>query len=328
MSGLGNKQAFITDPQTGDRQIVIPGGLNPVVEIFRLIGDNFDPGVLLPHIWTIQELNGGTASTISSPGQLIMSTNTTANGRVTVQSTRRARFIIGSLNLLKQSVATPNLTAIDTIRRWGCFDPENIVGNGAFFQLQDGNYSVIIRDTGVDTLITEANFNGGNVLTKDVNAHFYNIFFSRGLIEFFQDFNLIHKTLLGNTLGFSDPHCRIGQEIENINGKAINEQLIVRGGTIDRVGSSAVRPIPFHINSAQSLVIKPSPGNLHNVIVNRLGTGNASLEIFESGTPGSGSLIATIDLANGVVDHAYNMEFEALSFVSTGGQIDVTVTYD
>ena len=84
------------DNQSNSTMSIAPSGTFETGELIRLIGGNFESGSLPTVTWLTNLINGGTASVVT--GELVLNTNTTANGQAEVQSVNRAEFVTATFN--------------------------------------------------------------------------------------------------------------------------------------------------------------------------------------------------------------------------------------
>ena len=329
LNRTGGIWSTIQDSQTASPLLIAPTGAAQVAELIRLVGGNFvSSQPLLSHIWDIVLANGGT--NVTTDGELILSTNTTANGSVIIESVRSARFITATYNISHQGVAIPSPDNTDVIRRWGAFNPAGSSINGIFFENNSGNISVVrLKNDVVAETVAESSFNGNNAFVKDGNVHIYEIIYNAGAINFMQDRKLIHRMSAASSAAFGTPHLKIGHKLENINGNIVNNELITRGSSISRIGSSSTIPEPFHITAAGTFFIKNSPGRLHRIIIGDRGVANSEITVFNS-TTAADEVIAIIDSGDvaGSLDYA-GLEFDiGLTILVDGANVDVTIVYD
>lgn len=334
LTRVGSQWMTLIDPQTVAPMLITPTGSLQVAEIIRLVGGNFENGPFLSHLWTVGEVNGGTALQVQ--GEAVHSTNAQVNARAFSESARRARFVTATYNVSHQGVRLDPFDAgPNNVRRWGCFDPGGTNGaNGVFFEVINNEIFVVRRRGGADVApdgerVAEVDFNGGNTYVKDNDIHIYEIIYNAGSILFMQDRKLIHRMFAFQTVGFNTTHLCIGHDNENINGGNAQASIISRGSSIGRSGSQNAEPDFFRITGTGTFQIKDSPGRLHRIVINSLGVGTAEMTIFNS-LIGAGPDIAIIDLSElrGTVNYETDFD-QALTAVVTGaGTIDLTVVFD
>lgn len=321
----------VLDGETGSDMFVAPNGSLNTGELIRLVGGNFVAGQpLLTHMWTTTTVNGGSTSTTN--GELTLSTNTTANGEVRVQTANRARFITATFNIAHLAVSTPNYTNTNVIRRWGCFDPNGSGGtDGIYFENNSGTYSIKrVRNGVLQETVAEASFSevADNPLVKNDNIAVYEIVYNAGTIFFYQNRKLLHRMSSLASAAYGTPHLRAGFMVQNTNSNTTDNTLVTRGIGISRIGAAQAVPNFFRISTSGTFVVKNTPGRFHKVLITDKGVGSATVTIYNN-TAGSGTVIALIDTN----DVQGNMEFQAefdigLTVVVSGSNVGLTVIYD
>ena len=111
------------DPETNTFGAISPSGTLETGELIRLTGGNFESGALLDNLWSTGVVGSGVVNVVT--GELVLSTNTTADSEARVQAVNRARFITGTFNKAHMAISMPSPGNTDVIRRWGMFDPVN-----------------------------------------------------------------------------------------------------------------------------------------------------------------------------------------------------------
>ncbi len=328
VTNFSHLNSALNDSNSGASAFVAPNGSLNVAEIFRLVGGNFVAGqALLSHIWTENLINNGTTATPN--GELVMSTGTTANGEVRIQSFRRSRFITATFNLSHQAVSTPNRLNTDVIRRWGVFNPDDASQDGSFFE-NDGGFIRIVRmkNNVREEVVELADFNGQDTFLFNDDISVYEIIYNAGTLFFVQNRKVIHFMESLDTAAYGTPHLRIGHSIQNINGNTTDNTLITRGSSVSRIGANSAIPDFFNITTPGTFTIKNNPGRVHRVIIGDHGMGATTLAIFNS-TTGTGELISTLDMTEVQGVSEINVEFDTgLTIVATGNGIDITIIFD
>ncbi len=318
----------INDANSGAPAFIAPNGAVNVAEIFRLVGGNFISGEpLLSHIWTETLINSGITET--TDGELIMSTDGAADGEVRVQSFRKSRFITATFNLSHQAVATPNRSNSDVIRRWGIFNPDDAVQQGAFFENDSGTIRIVRMKNDVRVEVVElADFNGQDTFVFNDDVGVYEIVYNAGTLFFLQNRKLIHRMVSLTDAAYGTPHLRVGHLIQNINGNTTVNSMITRGSSISRIGANSAIPDFFDINTASTNIIKNGPGRIHRLIITDKGIGSATVTLFNN-VGASGEVIATVDTADVSGSVEFNVEFdEGLTVVAAGASVSIVIIYD
>lgn len=289
---------------------------------YRLVGKYFVGSNKDTNFWTETVTNGGTV--VQSGGEIILNTNTTANGTARYESNERARFIVGSpLEFCGMFKVGTNPEA-DNLRRIGAYDDDN----GLFFQINGTTTGVGSRADGSDTIVTSGNFNGhyGMVWNPSVDTYYQiKIEMSLHTILFYVNGTLLHKLSgAGYTETFELP---VRLENNNSNGVDTANISYCMGTAISRHGESYTHPISKWIDTNTTTVCKYGAGMLHRIVV----ADNAgSIDIYDN-TAGSGTVIAELDTAQGI-EPAYTVEF-GTSFsngltIVTAASAKLTVVYE
>lgn len=312
----------IRDAVTGSRLRVSNFGSLATHQPVRLAGGAFDGSALDTNQWT--ETLGVTGSSSLSGGILTMDPGLLITGRVLEQSIKVGRFLPSHPTWFLGRFALGDTGAANNIRRWGVFD----ANNGIFFELNGATKRLVTRKAGTDTAITT--FDAPANWTLDTNFHNYEMRISIGTIFFLIDNLLLHTASFPTTTWAATPHLRIGLE-------TVNSGVVVGTPTLKcpivsyaRFGEANSRPSFLNITSATTTVLKPGPGNLHHILVNKKGTVSATVTIYDN-TAGSGTVIGTIDLTTANPGAAAEYDVDAnvgITIVTAGSNIDITAVYE
>lgn len=299
-----------------------PMGQMRVSDNIRLVGTGFTGGTFDTNFWT-KTSQVGTGDATLSGGQMILATGATANSSVVINSIRSGRYIGGSSNYYRGQLRVHSTTGAN-VRRWGAFD----ANNGFFYHYDGTTLSLVCRKGGSDVnIVNSGSFNGeqGDLYTLDNLVHVFEVFWTNGSAWFVIDGNTIHK-FSGTTAPLTDtPTLKIGLECTNSGGNINNNQLEVRSSTIQRLGQMYTVPQSFNVTSNTTTTLKYGAGNLHAIVINKLGTGGNTLTIYDN-TTGTGTTIGTLTMTKGTQasDIPTSIDYKALPF-STGLTI-VTAT--
>lgn len=340
MSDFESKENVqLIDPNYGGNSRISPSGSLETAEIIRLVGGNFQDGALLTTLWRQQNLNAGSSTMLN--GEMVLSTNTTANGEARVQSFKRARFITGTFNKTHMAVQyAPAWDSTDVRRAFGIYDPIFQYGslgvNGVRFVNTSGVFTLErLRGGTVVETVSEASFNGAtitkiptNTLAKDNNVHIYEFQYNAGRIDFIQDGKLIHRMASLLSVAYNTPHLPIAAVCQNLNGNTANNQLKSRGFSCSRIGSLSARPERFRITNTGSGVLKNGPGTLQRVLISSIGNGQAAITLYDN-TAASGTIIDVLDVSSNLVQLEYALDFDfGLAYSANGTNISILVIYD
>lgn len=334
LNRFGGLWGSVMDPQTGAAAFITPNGVVNTSEIIRLVGGNFGTvPTLLAHKW--RQTPTGSGTVVVTNGELILSTGTTANSAMAIDSFRRAPFSAATFNLSHLAFRVPGIYNTNTIRRFGVYEPNSTPRNGMYFEFLNGNGSNSV-DVNLVTFkagsevdrFTEGQFNGGNTIVKDENIHIYEHVYNAGTIFWFQDRKLLHRSSAPTSSAFDSPDLRVGCEVININGNTTNNQLTSRAIACSRIGVNNAIPRYFHISTSGTFVIKNSSGKLDSIVINNKGAGASTITVYNN-TAGSGDVIAVIDTNDVQGPQGYGTNFDTgLTVVVGGVNVDLTITYE
>lgn len=305
-----------------------PTGELRVIEPVRLVGAGFEGSTIDTNFWTTGAT--GTGATIAQASCELVFTSGTANASsVYAYSVRRARYVTGSSMRFRCVGKTDDTGTINNKRRygvgWGASMPT--VTDGAWFQIEGTELSVVTCKGGVETKVTTFNGDLGQYTTV-TDTVVCEIYYTNNKITFVVNGLKLHTVNASaetwtNTLAF---HA-FG---DSLNTGALGEsvKMHVRTASIYRLGKFETQPIYYNIKgNAATYVLKLGAGILHRVVYNN--TSGTSLTMYDN-TSASGVTIGTITTASnalGVWD--YGLPFNnGLVMVTTGNGLDCTIIYE
>ena len=301
-----------------------------VASHYLLVGGTFTGGVIDTNFWTTSL---GTGGSVAPDGQITISTGTTANNSVSVQSVRTARYVAGLSNEFKCDARMPDNGTANNTRRLGAFTTTD----GAFFELNGTTFRLATRRASTTTYVDNGSFNGhhGATHAMDFNvAHEFEIKWSTKSVYFFLDGHVIH-TVSASTAPWSDNlHLPVRLENFNSGGSATNVALEVRTGTITRAGIPQTQPARVFSQRAGTDVtdvVKYGPGGLHGVVLSGI-TNNAVVTLYDN-IAASGTVIWTSGplTANGL---PFEIDMKDIAFSTgltvylTGANLNVLTMYE
>jgi hypothetical protein len=335
MNRFGGLYTTMQDFQTASSAFILPNGVVNTSEIIRLTGGNFGTvATLLTHDWRTTIVGSGTA--VVTDGELILSTGTTANSTISVDSFRKAPFSAATFNLSHLAFRVVSPFNADVIRRFGVYEPNSTPVNGMFFEFLNGDgvsavdINLVTVKAGVEIdRILEGSFNGGNAFVKDDNIHIYETVYNAGTIFWFQDRKLIHRSSAPTSSAFDSPDLRVGSACMNINGNTVDNMLTARGKAVSRIGVNNSIPRFFHITAAGTFVIKNTSGKLERIVINDKGIGASSVTVYNNTAAAGTDFIAIIDTNDVQGTQEYGVTFDVgLTIVVAGSNVDITVSYE
>jgi len=299
-----------------------------VVTPFRLVGAQFSGTTLDTNFWTSSLGVGGSAEYQGS--QVVLSTGTTVNNNVSLQTTRTARYIGGSAHRFRGIIRLPNTTTTNNTRRWGAFTSTN----GCFFEFTDTVFKIVTRNSGHDTVISSGSFNGtlGAIYKPDNNVHAYEIYYNNSKVYFSIGGLLLHTVSANTDVWTSDIHLPVRIENNNTNGNTANLAINCRAITIARLGRESTQGISkYQSGTTTGIIYKYGPGLLHKLLVSNVSnTSNITFYdnivasgtiIWSSGSMGSQTTPFSIDCGELPF-------FTGLTIVISGANCNVTTVYE
>jgi hypothetical protein len=292
--------------------------------VVRLIGACFSGAVLDGNFWATSGVAGGATATVGS-GQLTLATGGIANGAITINSQRVARYLSGSPNYIRAIVRCPAQLGL-CVRTWGAND----ANNGYYFSYDGSTLSVVSRKSTVSTPVNSGSFNGtlGATYTLDANVHTYEIYWTNSKAWFFVDNELLHTINASVTTAVDDTNLKIGMNITNSGGNINNNTLEIRVISINRQGVAQSRPQwRYQSGPVGATVLKYGPGTLHRVTINRK-TGT-TVTLYDSiNTVAPASPICIIDASVNVGQVEFGLDFYTGLIMVTVGAVDTTIIYE
>ena len=283
-------------------------GMNTSV---RLVGTNFDGAVKDPNFWTETITNAGS---VVQTGEIKLQTNTTANGTARYESVRRARFVVGSALMFTGAFKfNDTVTEADNLRRFGAYDGETgVSGNGFFFQLDSGVFSVGTRKEGTDTLISSGAFNGnyGVAFTPSETLYYkFDIEYTPLGAFYYINGKLLHQSVGGHLTRVLTLPIRFENNNDNNNATAVIMDCL--GVVIMREGELFTNPTYKRVSGVSVTVLKYGAGTLKGIVVSNV-TNTADINIYD------GVSIAGIPIwtsgNQGARTEPFNIDFYGLPF--------------
>ena len=285
----------------------------------RLVGTNFDGTTKDTNFWT--ETVTGTGSATQS-GEIKLETGVTANSTAKYESVRRARFVVGSALAFNGAFKFNDADETDNVRRCGAYD----TNDGFFFQLDGSTLSVGSRKATSDTLVSSGSFNGEYGLTYAIdNTVYYRLDIEYTPLGAYYYIN--NRLLHASKGGHLTSYLTVPITFENINdnGNTTDVAFDCLGAVIMREGEKETNPTYKYIAGASTTVLKYGAGDLHGIVNND----NSGSVIIYDNTAGSGTIIASIDLAKVLGTLTFDAPFSTgLTVVTTGSGAKITVTYE
>jgi hypothetical protein len=302
-----------------------PQGELRVVEPVRLLGAGFSGTTFDLNFWTTTAESGGNVTQVG--GEAILSTGTSANGTVQVQSNTLARYIAGASNRYRTIRRFGDTGTTNNTRRWGAFTS----ANGYFFQLSNTKLSVNARKSGTDISVSARVFNVNKDFVFDTNYHSWEIYYSNKRVYYVIDDVLRHVTTATNTSLCATLNLPIRVENNNTNDLASNITSYALTTSIYRLGKISTESVYTHFSSAVNTCLKFGAGKLHSVIVNNTG-GTGDVLVLYDNTSASGSVIGNVSLGKytmpTTLSYGTGLPFSNGLYAVTSGTTDFTMMYE
>jgi len=270
-----------------------PSSEMKVAQITLLAGTIFDGNILDSNFITSSVTNNGTVTQGNS--QLLIRTNTTANGNAKAYTNRAARFVAGKAINLKTIIQLSDIGALDNKRRWGLAHGDSMptIENGAYFELDSTTFSIVVMKGGVETRVSNGSFNGdyGEQYTLTTNASKYEIYLTANKIYFSVKGGILLHTVSGltTTLMNTLSHYAYFDSV-NSNGLDSDHIIYVRAVGVSRLGQLLNQPTShYQSGTTAGVVFKYGPGNLHGVAIS--GVSNNSVITLYDNVASSGSVL-------------------------------------
>jgi len=276
------------EDDNGSVQYLTPFGETLAVPIYHLTGAVFNGSVLDTTAWTAVTGTGGIVTPTN--GTLELTTGTTANNAVSLQSNFTGRFVSGAPHQFRCALRLGDAGTINNIRRWGCFSTTD----GVFFELNGTTFNLCVIKNSVITRIANGSFNGtiGNAISVDTIGHFYQLVFTPANVLFLYDNELLHKQSFLQTAWTSTLDLPVRLENTNSGGLATSLSMFSTVATLLREGIPDSQPISiFQSGITAGIVCKIGSGNVRKMTVSAV-TNNAVITLYDN-TAASGRILYT-----------------------------------
>jgi len=329
VKSLSDGYGFIVEnTPIGEQRTVIPT---------RLVGAAFDGTTVDPNFWAVTNLNSGTTTQANS--QIVLATNTTANGTTILNSTRRARYTSAS-SMTYRSIIQLSTGVTNNKRRWGIAYGSTMptITDGAYFQLNGSTFSVVVNKGGSETIINSGSFNGniGAVYSPGTSVITYEIYWTNSSVWFVVGDELLHKISASTFTWSATMNHYIYMDNVNSSGITSNNTLTCRVASIRRLGQLLTQPTSkYQSGTTAGIVCKYSSGNLHSIIIS--GVVSGSVVTLYDGTSTAGTIIwasGSMTIGNQATNLPFTLDFKGLPFsnglflVIATQNSNVTIVYE
>lgn len=299
-----------------------------IAQCVKLAGTVFIGNTLDTNFVAQTVLNGGTVT--QTGGQMLVQTNTTANGYAQAYTQRRGRFVAGASNMAKLVIQLGDAGGANNVRRWGIgdLDATQNVTDGAFYSINGTTFAVNTLRGSTLTTVNSGSFNGHvTSYTLDTNEHVYEIYYSPYRVYFTIDGALIHTVNATAAPWTNTVTLYAGMDNRNSGGSTTNHILYCRAFSISRLGPLVTAPIYKHISTATTTICKFGAGTLHKIVMNN--PTNNSITIYDN-TSAGGTIIAVINPGSSATPQTldYELDFYTGLTIVTAGTPDLTIVYE
>lgn len=298
----------------------------------RILGSNFGSTIDTTYTYTTTPVSGGTATATNSV--LLLATNTTANGAITIVSKNKARYLAGRANIYRGLHRFGDTGTTNNVREFGVQVDAN---NKMVFRLSATTFSVVLQRAGSETVVTSGSFNGnglgtGGTYTVDTNFHTFEILYTTSAIRFIIDDVAIHTFKPATTSLIVGTVGTLYASNTNSASSTTSTTLDTLAWSISQLGDSINNPNFYNINAvAETRTLKSGGGTLQSIQIGRNGGANATLTLYDN-TAGSGTIINIFDLSTiaGIGNQPFGVEgvnfFNGLTYVTSGTMTAASVS--
>ena len=321
----------IFDPETGSQTIVDLNGSLKVGTATNILGTAFGDAAPSDNQWSTIGTGSGVRNDI--PGAISLETGTTADSTISFQSTTKARFVAANFNVLHIGCNINNIAAVDNVRTWGAYNPQDGTTDGVWFRLDSGVMCVGYTKQNVETVVLQSNWNGASKdkFVLDTKTRVYEVQYNAGAIKFFQNGNELHTVTSFDEVYAGLYNFKLALNNENINGNTDDNFIQSRALAIYRIGEERGATISRTFPTGVT-VVKAGAGYVESVTLARSGGGSSgsSLTIYDS-TTASGDELGVIKISK---DETYTLNINSTFTngltieVSATGATDATVVWE
>jgi len=305
-----------------------PIGELRTAEPVRLVGAGFEGTTIDTKFWTTGASGTG-ASIAQGNSQLLLTSGTSNGASAYAYSVRRSRYVSGSSMRFRCVGQLGDTGTVGNKRRWGIGWGATMptITDGAWFQLDGTEFSIVTCKGGSETKVTTFNGNLGQyALTGTVAT--CEIYWTNSKIWFVFGGQLLHTVSATNATWSNTMNFHAFKDSLNSSILGASVTMAVRTSSIYRLGKFETQPIYYHLSGdAATHVLKLGAGILHKIIYNN--TSGTSLAIIDNstGTTPVVGTITTTSSALGVWD--YYIPFNnGLILITVGNGLDATIVYE
>jgi len=324
----GNLKSAICD-NFGFDAYNTPTGEIRTTEPFRLVGVSFEGTTIDTKFWTAAA-TGTSASVAQSHSQVLLTSGTSNGAAVSLYSVRRARYVSGYAMRYRVVRQLGDIGTAGNKRRggvgWGASMPT--ITDGAWFQLDGTEFSVVTCKGGVETKVTSFNGDLGTSITLNITVNTLEIYWTNSKVWFVVNGFLLHTFTASAETWADTMSFHAFSDSLNSGILAASVTMAVRISSIHRLGKYETQPIYYHLSGdAATHVLKLGAGVLHKIIFNNSSGTNLTIVDNNTGTTPVVGIITTTSAVLGIRD--YMLPFNTgLILITTGNGLDATIIYE
>ena len=288
-----------------------PTGEMRIVEPTRLVGVHFEGATIDPNFWNATNSGTGGATVTQANAQIVLSSGTNSTGYSRLNSVRKARYVSGNANRYRAVMQIPAGVAGNT-RKWGIAWASNIptaITDGAYFQIADTAFSVVVLKGGTPTTVSSGSFNGnyGPTYALATTVLTFEIYWTNSSVWFVVGDRVLHKFSASSSVWSNTMYHYIYMDNTN-SGNTTDVTLTSRVASIYRLGPMLTQNTYKYMTSVSTSILKYGMGNLHSILITAA-TSGAVVTLYD-GTSAGGSVISAFTLTWPVQSNFLPMSFD------------------
>lgn len=308
-----------------------PTGETRTIEPVRLVGAGFEGTTIDTNFWTVAA-SGTSASAAQANCELVYTSGTSNTAVVTGYSVRRARYVSGSSMRARFIGRLGDTGTAGNKRRWGIGWGASMptVTDGAWFQVDGTEFSVVTCKGGVETKVTTFNGDLGQyaLTASTASTAICEIYYTNTKIVFVMGGLVLHTVTASSDTWTATLAFHVFADSRNSDTLAASVEMHMRTASIYRMGKLETQPIYYHLSgNAATHTLKLGAGILHKIIFNNTSGTNITIVDNSTGSTPVVGVITTTSSCIGVWD--YYIPFNnGLILITTGNSLDATIVYE
>jgi len=278
----------------GFRAAYTPNQEAKVVIPSLLVGSRFEGTTLDTNYWSTTLVNGGTANPAN--GEVVLATNTTANGSAKLYSVAKARYAPSQSHSCRIVASFSDPTVANCTRvigvAWGTTMPT--ISDGAYFQVRAVNgFSVVTRKGGTETVVASGSFNGAYGASVTLTAdtfYLFEIFYNSRYVWFCLNGKLLHTVTVTTATWSATQEFYLYDSNTNSGGSTTNNTITILSNCINTLSEiDAAIKTKYQSGTTAGVVCKYGAGSIHKIIISGI-VNNADVILYDN-TAASGTIL-------------------------------------